>query len=402
MFSASACDTAAAMLTRDDFYSPINGMLYHVMQDMASGGVAIDAMTLAEHLASRGLLGEIGGVEYVVQILETVPHAEHVAHYCKTVKRKSQRRQLIVAAADIERVARDETSNVKEAAASITDRVDQIFYGTNQALKPASIVVENYIASKQVKVDRIKTGLTDLDNALMGGFAPGLALIAARPSMGKTGMMMNIAYSAAKASIPVSIFSMEMTSVELMDRVAARGKDALEEFSSLPIYIDDDTTDFDQLKMQIRQSVRKNRSRIVIIDYLDEIELTTHKRSDDNQVITHIMKGLRRLRKSLGITIVLLCQLNRKLEERDDKRPRLSDLRGSGRLEHSADVILGLHRPSYFDPEDRPGEAEVLVMKQRGGPRNVIVRCGFNDARTEFVPLQQILQEKEYEFSEGF
>ena len=402
MFSAAACDTAASLLTVDDFYSPIHGMLFRSMQDMTSGGVAIDPMTLSEHLASRGMLGEVGGIQYIVQIMEAVPHAEHIAHYCKTVKRKSQRRQLIVASSEIERIARDEQSNVKEAAAAVAERVDQIFHGTNQSLKPAHVVVEEYLASKKVKIDPIKTGLPELDNALIGGFKPGLALVSARPSMGKTAFLMNVAYAAARNGIPVSIFSLEMTSNELTDRVASRGPGALEEFNSLPIYIDDDTIEFEQLKMQIRQSVRKNRTRIVLIDYLDEIEVSTHKKADDNQVITHIMKGLRKLRKSLGITIVLLCQLNRKLEEREDKRPRLGDLRGSGRLEHSADVVLGLHRPCYFDPEDRPGEAEISIMKQRGGPRNVIVRCGFDGDRTEFVPLEKILQEKEYDFRDGF
>jgi len=402
MFSVAACDTAAAMLTFEDFYSPINGILFKVMQEMASGGIAIDAMTLSEQLISRGMLGEVGGIEYIVQLLEKVPHAEHIAHYCKTVRRKSQRRQLIVASAEIEKVARDETSNVKEVAASIAERVDQIFYGTNQSLKPAPIVVEAYRASKLVKIDSIKTGIPDLDSALMGGLKPGLVLFAARPSMGKTALMMNVSYAAAKAGLPVSIFSIEMTANELMDRVASRGKGALEEFESLPIYIDDDTAEFEQLKMQIRASVRKNRSKIVFIDYLDEIEVSTHRKADDNQVITHIMKGLRKLRKSLGITIVLVCQLSRKVEDRPDKRPRLGDLRGSGRLEQSADVVIGLYRPSYYDKEDRPGEADIMVMKQRGGPRNVTIRCEFNDDRTEFVPIGQMLAEKEYEFRDGF
>lgn len=400
LLSPMACDAAISMLRVTDFYVPSMQLMFSTITEMHSEGVAIDPVTVAERLAARGMLADVGGPTEIAVLFQEVPHAEHVRYYARSVRDGSRRRNLISECRQVEQQAFDMSVKIDKVAGNIAQRVDEIFHGSGSSMRTSAAAVDRYRESVKRGVIAIPTGLAPLDKMLKnGGLNPGLVILAGRPSMGKTAGLMTFAQGAADAGHAASIYSLEMTSDELVERLHSRGDEELERFSGQLIWIDDETCELSQILSGVRQSVRKNNTKIVFIDYLDYIEVSDSRLRDFDKIRV-ITKALKRLARSLKIPVVLLCQLNRKIEDRDDKRPKMSDLRMSGGLEQDADVVLALHRPSYYDPSDQPGDAEIHVLKQRGGMRGKFVTVEYKDVQTRFV--EKVAGAEEYTFRPNF
>ena len=391
-------DQVLGIISQDQFYDDRNRRIYTAIMEMYErGDRGIDAVTLANELEKRGQLEEAGGVSKILEIMESVPHAAHAEYYAGIVREKWLQRQLIYTCTEILK----ETYHSRDDIEDILSRAEQqIFHLAEQreSLSKAdmrSILLETWdkINSRQDQdgtVSGLASGFIGLDE-LMSGYQPSeLIILAARPSMGKTAFVCNSTLAIAGVSdAGVLLFSLEQSKTELAERLLCihskvdghkvrQGNlepmdhqallEGSSELSNYPIFIDDQPG---RTMTQIAAVSRRMKSQhgigIVIIDYLQLIE-AEDKNQPREQQISSITRRLKFLAKDLDIPVIALAQLNRGVEQREDKRPRLADLRESGAIEQDADVVMFLHRPEVYDPEDRPGEAFVIVAKNRSGP----------------------------------
>jgi len=397
-----AIDEVAEFLHAEHFYSDAHRRIYAAIQHLYDRGIrGIDAVTLAEELERRGELEEIGGPAYLHDVLEAVPHAAHAKYYANIVRDKHIQRSLISACTDILRETYDATRDTEEILQNAEQRVFAILEQQEReqkfALKEILLDAFDRIKDRLEKaggISGLATSFTDID-AKTSGFQPAeLIVLAARPSMGKTALVCNWAEGIARdAGRGVLLFSLEQSKLELAERflcIAAaidghklRSGDLNEEerhklmeasssLSELPLFIDDQpgrTTG--QIGAIARRLKRQHDIGIIIIDYLQLIE-PEDKRAPREQQIALITRRLKHLAKELNIPVVALAQLNRGVELREDKRPRLADLRESGAIEQDADLVMFLHRPDAYQADDRPGEAELIVAKHRSGPTGIV------------------------------
>ena len=397
----TALDEVADVLHADHFYSDVHQLLYACIVKMRENGKAVDAVTLADELAERNQLADIGGVTYLMEILETVPHAAHVKHYAEIVRDKWIQRSLTNVCTEVLRdcyEGSDETSEVLK-------RAEQGIFGIFEQQETASKISMDEIMhetldrintriGKEGNISGLSTGFVDLDRQT-NGFQPSeLVIVAARPSMGKTAFVCNMAEWAASAGeTAVVIFSLEQSKLELAERfLCIRAKldghrlrkgllepderhallEASSELSRLPLFIDDSPgRTVAQISAICRRLKRRNKLGLVIIDYLQLIE-PEDKRANREQQIAQITRRLKGIAKENNLPLIALSQLNRGVELREDKRPRLADLRESGAIEQDADIVMFLHRPDAYNPEDRPGLAEIIVAKHRSGPTGIV------------------------------
>ncbi len=391
-------DQVLGIISQEQFYDDRNRRIYGAIMEMYErGDRGIDAVTLANELEKRGQLEDAGGVAKILEIMETVPHAAHAEYYAGIVREKWLQRQLIYTCTDILKEAHHSRDDIED----ILSRAEQqIFHLAEQqeSLSKAdmrSILLDTWdkINSRQDQdgtVSGLASGFIGLDE-LMSGYQPSeLIILAARPSMGKTAFVCNSTLAVAGASkTGVLLFSLEQSKTELAERLLCihakvdghkvrQGNlepmdhqallEGSSELSSYPIFIDDQPgRTMTQMAAVSRRMKRQHDIGIVIIDYLQLIE-AEDKNQPREQQISSITRRLKFLAKDLDIPVIALAQLNRGVEQREDKRPRLADLRESGAIEQDADVVMFLHRPEAYDPEDRPGEAFVIVAKNRSGP----------------------------------
>lgn len=397
-----AIDEVAEFLHADHFYSDAHRRIYGAIQQLHERGIrGIDALTLAEELERRSELEEIGGPTYLHDVLEAVPHAAHAKYYANIVREKFVQRSLISACSEILRDTYDAAQETEEILASAEQRIFRILEQQEReqkfAIKDILMDAFDRINDRLEKVGSISglaTSFSDID-AKTNGFQPAeLIVLAARPSMGKTALVCNWAEGVARGSGKgVLMFSLEQSKLELAERflcIAAcidghklRSGDLNEEerhklmqassdLSELPLFIDDQpgrTTG--QIGAISRRLKRQHDIALVIIDYLQLIE-PEDKRAPREQQIALITRRLKGLSKELNIPVVALAQLNRGVELREDKRPRLADLRESGAIEQDADLVMFLHRPDAYQADDRPGEAELIIAKHRSGPTGIV------------------------------
>jgi len=230
------------------------------------------------------------------------------------------------------------------------------------------------------------TGLLDLDKMLDGGIRRSqLSVLAARPSIGKTSLGMQLTEAVANAGDSSLFISLEMSGVELALRISKQGHGRADAIAALPIFIEDRLTYLDDILNSIRLAKRRHGMKFVVVDYLQLMK--TNDRLQKHEKIELCGTELKHLAKELRIAVVVLAQINRESEKRDDKRPRISDLKGCGAIEEAADVIMMLHRPEFYDENDSPGTAEIIVGKNRNGSRGT-VHVGFIKEKTMFVPFQ--------------
>jgi len=418
-FDNHVLDEVADMLVADHFYLDAHRRIYQAIMRLHESGIhGFDAVTVAESLQRTNELSEIGGGEYIEEIISSVPHSAHCKYYAEIVRSKAIQRRLIYTCTDILRDAYDETKDTQDLLDTAEQGIFQILEQQEaaQRIELKDILLDTFDRINdrlqlQGAISGLTTGFRDLD-AKINGFQPAeLIILAARPSMGKTAFVLNLAEAAAdRAQAGVVIFSLEQSNLELAERfLCIRGRMDLHklrkgeltederdqllrvssELSDMPVYIDDQPgRSMSQIGAICRRLKRKNDLRMIIIDYLQLVE-PEDKRAPREQQIAGITRRLKFLAKELKIPVIALAQLNRGVELREDKRPKLADLRESGAIEQDADIVMFLHRPEMYDPEDRPGEAEVIIAKHRSGPTGLI-KLNFSKQHMQFqdyVPL---------------
>ncbi|QDU79710.1 Replicative DNA helicase [Polystyrenella longa] len=394
-------DDVIELLSPSLFYNESNQKIYAAIQHMYDTGIrGIDLVTLAHELDRRSELEEIGGAPYLTRIVEAVPHAAHVEYYAKIVRDKAIRRRLIYACTDILKDCYESPDSTDEMLQNAERNIFQILEQQEDA---GSIEMREILLSAWDRINErsmrdgasgLATGFVDMD-AKTNGFQPSeLIILAARPSMGKTALVCNWAEGVARENNKgVLLFSLEQSRLELAERfLCIQAKinghklragdideverhqlvEASQVLSELPLYIDDKAgRTVGEVGAIARRIKRKDGLGLIIIDYLQLLE-PEDKGAPREQQIAQMSRRLKFIAKDLEVPVIALSQLNRGLELREDKRPKLADLRESGAIEQDADIVCFLHRPAAYDPEDRPGEAEVIIAKNRSGPTGIV------------------------------
>lgn len=394
-------DDVAEILTANHFYSDRHQAIYGAIHELYESGVrGIDVVTLGDQLDKHKKLESSGGHAYLLELLQSVPHAAHAKYYATIVREKSIQRSLILSCTEVLRDCYEADRPIEEILQTAEQDIFRILeqQDSGQKISIDEILVEAWSRiEERVRLDGATTGLstgfTDLD-VKTSGFQPSeLIILAARPSMGKTALVCNWAESIAESGQGVLIFSLEQSNLELAERFLCirslvdgqrlrggeiddserhRLMEASSELHEMPLFIDDRAgRTVSQISAIARRLKRQGNLGIVIIDYLQLIE-PEDKRIPREQQIAYISRRLKFIAKELKIPVVALAQLNRGVELREDKRPRLADLRESGAIEQDADLISFLHRPDQYDPDDRPGEAEIIIAKHRSGPTGIV------------------------------
>jgi len=411
---APCIDVVVQILRPEHFYRPAHQLIYQALVEMRQEAKPIDLVVLREELQRRKQLEQVGGVEYLVALAEGVPNAANAEYYSRVVRDRATLRELIVAGTDIVRTAYE--SN--EEAASIIDQAEQRVFKIasdrigEQAVALSSLLqntFETLLAEEGKGITGLASGYQQLDE-LTSGFQKGeMIILAARPSMGKTSLLLNLAeHMSAVDGIPVAIFSLEMSKQQLAQRLLAsysrydlrqmrRGMISPEDWDRLklaagdleraPIFIDDSPRlTVLELRAKARRLKAAHDIQCVFIDYLQL--MTFAGRADSRyEQITEISHGLKALARELEIPVIAAAQLNRGPADRPTHRPLMSDLRESGAIEQDADVVTLLHNEDYYhqgDPNYTPtGLTELIVAKQRNGPTG-IVKFVFLKACTRF------------------
>lgn len=397
-----ALDEVADFLQAQHFYSEKHQLIFAAIHRMSENGVrGIDAVTLSEELDARQQLADVGGVPYILEILAAVPHAAHVKYYAEIVRDKWIQRSLVNVCTEVLKECYDGSTDTADvltlAEKGVFGILEQQEAGTKLSIDEILLDTMDRINTrigKEGTISGLSTGFSDLDRQT-NGFQPAeLVIIAARPSMGKTAFVCNLAeWVAGPAQSGVLIFSLEQSKLEIAERflcIRARldghrlrkgllddpERNALlhaaNELSTLSLFIDDSPgRTVGQISAITRRLKRRNNIGLVIIDYLQLIE-PEDKKTNREQQIAQITRRLKGIAKENSLPVIALSQLNRGVELREDKRPRLADLRESGAIEQDADIVMFLHRPDAYDPSDRPGEAEIVVAKHRSGPTGIV------------------------------
>ncbi|WP_422927344.1 replicative DNA helicase [Singulisphaera sp. PoT] len=391
-----------SLLKVDDFYRETHQAIYRVIRDQYDEGKAIDVITLSDELSRRGEFESIGGHEALVEILGSVAHAANAKYHATIVREKSVQRRLIESANEILRdgysdtfTAEDLLEKAERLVFSIAD--DQTQGDTVELSSVVQDAMDRIIARSESRqpVTGTGTGYIDLDD-MTGGFQQGqLIIVAARPSMGKTAFALNICEHAALAlKVPVLFVSLEMGQVELAERLlCARSRvdghkirtgqnlahrdltqlsNSFNELRESPLFIDDTPS---RNMLQITANSRRLKSRadlgLIVLDYIQLVD-SDESRDSRQEQIAKISRRLKTLAREMKVPVIALSQLNRAVENREDRRPRMADLRESGAIEQDADMVLLLHRPEYYDPNDQPGVAELIVAKNRNGATGTV------------------------------
>ncbi len=386
------------ILTKDDFYISQNGILFENMVELFKEGMAVDLITLTNRLKEKNIPEEVAGTSYVADIIATVPTSANAKYYARIVADKSILRKIIKMSEDLEKdcyLDTDDVDGLLETAESSIYKIVQQRNGAND-FAPIDKVVLDVIdqieaASKQnTRVTGIPTGFIDLDNMLTGLHGSELILVAARPAMGKTAFVLNIAhYVAVKKRIPVAIFSLEMSKEQLVTRMIAMdslvnsqkiqtgqladdewGKvaDSADVIAEAPFFIDDNSAiTVADLRSKCRKLKQSNDLGLIIIDYL-QLMSTNKQVESRQQFISDISRALKVLSRELDVPVIALSQLNRAVDSRPDHKPVLADLRESGAIEQDADVVMFIYRDDYYNPDtEKKGIAEISIAKQRKG-----------------------------------
>ena len=425
LLSAILIDNTALLeileiLAPEDFYRSAHQRIFEAITDLFTRSEPVDLVTLANILKEKGTLEEIGGAAFLAKLVDTAPMAVNATHYAKIVHDKACVRRLIAKSNQIVQRCFEDRGNVDELLDFAEQSVFEIAENkSRKSFHPIGSLIEKNIDKLEERqgnrtlITGTPTGFTDLDY-LTSGFQPSdLIILAARPSMGKTAFALNIARNTAvEAQNAVALFSLEMSKEQLTMRMLCaearvdshrlRGgflsnedwaniTQAASVLSEAPIFIDDSP---DLSSLDVRAKARRlkmdNKLGLVIIDYLQLMQGRRNTERRDLE-ISEISRSLKALAKELEVPVVALSQLNRKLEERTDKRPKLSDLRESGALEQDADVVMFIYRDEVYNrDENNPnaGKAEIIVAKHRNGPTGD-VPLAFVHACTRFENLMR-------------
>lgn len=418
MLDPEAGSSVFELLQPDDFYRDNHRLMFSAIRDLSEKGDPVDLVSVAEALHRQGRLEQVGGITTISEIARSVPTAANVEYYARIVSEKSLLRQLIRATSSIlERgyePGEEAHSLLEEAEKLILDlsrqRVKDGFSVIRDVLLDTFEKIEHLYANKG-NLTGVPTFFTELDRMTSGWQPSDLVIIAARPSMGKTALVLNMAQNASvRAKVPVAIFSLEMSKEQLVQRMLCgeamvdqqrvRTGDLLDAdwpkltravgpLSEAPIFIDDTVgISLAELRSKARRLKTEHDLGMIIIDYLQL--LSVGKKSESRQQeVAQISRALKGLARELKVPVIALSQLNRGVEQRQDKRPIMSDLLESGAIEADADVISFIYRDEYYHPDsEKKGIAELIIAKHRNGPVGA-VELGFLKEFTKFVNLDR-------------
>lgn len=422
MLDKDAVIKIADLLKTGDFYKDDHNLIYEVMLELYEEREPIDVLSVSNKLEERNKLEQVGGSSYLASLVNTVPSAANVSHYAKVVQKKATLRRLIAAASKIVEMGYQESEDIQK----VLDEAEQrIFKVSQKYIKQDFIPIKSILGDAFNRIDELHkegskfrgtpTGYPDLDNILAGLQKSDLVILAARPSIGKTTLALDIArHIGIKEKVPVGIFSLEMSSDQLIDRmIAAEAKvdlwrlrtgklrsdganndfqrigEAMGVLSEASIFIDDTATaNIMEMRTMARRLQAEHKLGLIIIDYLQLME----GRGSENRVqeISEISRSLKNLARELNIPVLALSQLSRAVESRSPQIPKLSDLRESGSIEQDADVVLFLYREDREKP-DTPNKniVEVIVAKHRNGPVGK-TQLYFEESSTTFKSLEKI------------
>lgn len=422
MLDKNAIVRVADFIKPEDFYKETHKEIYQAMIDLFEKTEPIDIISVSARLRERSQLEKIGGSAYLTSLINTVPTATHVANYAKTVREKKVLRDLIEASNDIGLDAFDESQDVD----TLLDKAEKRVFSIGQkSLSQAFVPIKDILGETFERIDQlsksdgglrgIPTGFRQLDNKLAGLQRSDLVILAARPSMGKSSLALDIAKNVAiYQNLPVGIFSLEMSKDQIVDRMIAghanidlwklrtgklddksgdndfsRIQVAMGTLSEAPIYIDDmSSTNILQMRAMARRLQSDKGLGLIVVDYLQLMD-TTNKYASPLQQVTENSRALKSLAKELNIPILVLSQLSRAVEQRTPHRPMLSDLRESGAIEQDADVVLFIYREDkYNENAIEKNIAEIIIAKHRNGPVGTI-KLYFDENRASFRNLEQ-------------
>lgn len=409
----------AHMISVQDFYSEKHKIIFETIIELINRKEPVDLLTVSAKLRERKELDQIGGTDYLASLLGLVGSAANIVYYCEIVKKKSVLRKLIIAGSHIGEAAFREEDELESILEEAERKIFEITSGNNNKSEVVSMkelgedTISRFIhlAENQNEVRGVPSGFKDLDNKLSGFQKSDLIILAARPSVGKTSLALDLARNAAvKSNVPTVIFSLEMSKQQLVDRMLSAeaqvdgwklrtGKLSMEEeierlqegmhkLMQAPIFIDDKPAN---TVMNMRSVLRKlNHDKpvgLVIVDYL---QLMGTSRTYENMVnqVTEISRSLKGLAKEFEVPVIALSQLSRAVESRGG-RPRLSDLRDSGSIEQDADIVMFIHREDkYGENTEKKNVIEILIEKHRNGPTG-IVELYFDNKKTSFLSIDK-------------
>lgn len=415
----SALTTTSEILIPEDFYRHSHQKIYNVMLKLGDGGKAVDLITVTEELAATKELEDVGGVAYLSELAGSVPTAANIEYYAKIVEEKSLLRRLIRTATDIasDGYAREDEVDalLGEAEKNIMEVAQRKNAGAFHNIK--DVLVRTYdnieiLTNRKGDVTGIPTGFADLDHMTAGFQRNDLIIVGARPSMGKTAFALNIAQNVAvKARENVAIFSLEMGAEQLVMRMlCAEGNInaqnlrtgdlsdedwrkltmAMGSLSNAGIFIDDTPgIKVGEIRSKCRRLAQDQGLGMIMIDYLQLIQGSGRAGENRQQEVSEISRALKGLARELQVPVIALSQLSRGVEQRQDKRPMMSDIRESGSIEQDADIVAFLYREDYYDKEsENKNIIEIIIAKQRNGPVGA-VSLAFVKEYNKFVNLER-------------
>ncbi len=431
MLSERAATECVEILTDDDFYVPSHREIFRAIRQLLLQSKPIDFVTLQDELIVRQKLDEIGGVDYLVQIADSVPSTANATYYAGIIQDKSTLRNLENAAQEIIKAVHEPDKTADE---KVDDAESAVFEVGRKRLGKYFEPVRSLAKEFFKDVDRLMetgeplvgtaTGYSDLDNMTTGFYGGDFVIVGARPAMGKTSLVMNMALNVAQQNIGnVACFNLEMSGIQLTRRLVAtlakvpigalknpnlspddyqKLADAVETLYSLPLYIDDSS---DVSPLEMRGKCRRLKAdgglALVVVDYL-QLMRGSKKTENRTQEISEIARSLKNMAKELDCPVIALSQLNRGVESRDDKRPNLSDIRESGSIEAEADMVMFIYRDQYYKKKNvdqaeynpRANEvAELIIGKHRSGPTGTVL-LSFTPAFTRFDLLDDVSKDE--------
>ena len=410
---------ALEVLRKEDFYREDNKTIFEAIFNLYNRAEPIDIITVKDELVTMGKFEAVGGLEYLAVLPDKVPLVSNADRYVKIVEEKSILRNLIKASNDIVSLGYAETEEVDSIMDLAEKRIFEITQKKNaKGYTPIKdILVESFaelerLYNQKTPITGIPTGFADLDYKTAGLHNSDLILVAARPAMGKSAFVLNIATNAAvKANVPVVIFNLEMSKEQLVNRMLCSeamvdsnkvrtGKieeddwvklaTALGPLSEAPIYIDDTPgISIMEIRAKCRKLKLEKNIGLVIIDYLQLVQASNKRNASREQEISEISRSLKILAKELDVPVIALSQLSRAAEQRQDHRPMLSDLRESGAIEQDADIVMFLYRDDYYNENsEKKNIAEITLAKHRGGSTGTVELLWLGNY-TKFVNIEK-------------
>lgn len=411
---------ASELVSSKDFYDKRHQAIYAGMMRLYERHKPIDLLTLTDELKKKDQLEAVSGSAYLTELTNYVPTAAHAASYAEIINQKAVRRRLIKASSEISEMGFDEETSTQE----LLEKAEaELFSVSDQSLKQDLVSIESILTESFDRIEElhrnkgqlrgIRTGYRDLDNMTAGLQRSDLIILAARPAMGKTTLVTNLAYNVATiAKLPVLFFSLEMSKEQLIDRMLADASgvdswnirtgnlsdddfskisEAMGEMAEAPIYIDD-TPGLSVLEMRTkaRRAAHDHPLGLIIVDYLQLMQAAGNHQGNRVQEVSEISRGLKLIARELNVPLIALSQLSRSVESRTPPIPQLSDLRESGSIEQDADIVSFIYRPGYYEPDNPEVQniTDLIIAKHRNGPVGK-VQLYFHPERLRFMSLDK-------------